>query len=55
MRWHYIRSIVGMILCLFSITMIPPIIVSLVFHEMVFMPFFYTFFKNFFTPYNLPA
>jgi trk system potassium uptake protein TrkH len=44
MRWHYIRSILGMILCLFSMTMIPPIIVSFTFHEIVFMPFFYTFF-----------
>lgn len=44
MRWHYIRSILGMILCLFSVTMIPPVMVSFVFHETVFMPFLFTFF-----------
>ena len=53
MRWHYIRSILGMILCLFSLTMIPPIIVSFLYHEMVFMPFFYTFFVCYILGYIL--
>lgn len=43
MRWHYIRTILGMILCLFSITMLPPIVVDFYYQEGVFLPFFYSF------------
>ena len=43
MRWNIILTVLGMILCLFSFTLIPPVIVGLIYKENVILNFVYTF------------
>ena len=53
MRWQYIFAILGMILCMFSISMLPPIIVNFIYAEQMFLPFVYTFFISYLCGYLL--
>ena len=53
MRWIPVITVLGMILCLYSFTLIPPVLVGIYYGEVVIMPFIYTFIICFLTGFLL--